>query len=82
MIMEINEDVDDYNDVSAGQIIKIPNAYARKTLLCIEKKTNLPLLQAMYDEKGLFAQYEFYNVQVNPSITEAEFTRDYKDYDF
>jgi outer membrane lipoprotein-sorting protein len=82
MILEINEDIDDYNDVSAGQIIKIPNAYARKTILCIEKKTNLPLLQAMYDEKGLFAQYEFYNVQVNPSITEAEFTKDYKDYNF
>lgn len=82
MILEINEDIDDYDDVKAGQIIKIPNAYARKTLLCIEKKTNLPLLQAMYDEKGLFAQYEFYNVQVNPSITEAEFTKSYKDYNF
>jgi outer membrane lipoprotein-sorting protein len=82
MILEINEDIDDYDDVEPGQIIKIPNAYARKTLLCIEKKTNLPLLQAMYDEKGLFAQYEFYNVQVNPIITEAEFTKSYKDYNF
>ena len=27
MVLEINEDVDDYNDVTAGQTIIIPNDY-------------------------------------------------------
>lgn len=83
MILELNEDdVDDYDDVEAGQEIKVPNAYARKTFLYIDKKTNLPLIQRMYDDKGLFAQYEFYNLQLNPAIAPAEFTKSYKDYNF
>jgi outer membrane lipoprotein-sorting protein len=83
MVLEINEDeVDDYEDVEAGQVIKIPNAYARKTILYIDKKNNLPVIQKMYDEKGLFAQYEFHNLQLNPVITPEEFTKEYKDYNF
>lgn len=83
MILTLNEDkVDDYYDVEAEQVIKVPNAYARKTFLYIDKKTHLPLLQKMCDDKGLFAQYEFHDLQLNPSIPPEEFTRTYKDYDF
>ncbi len=82
MIKEINEDIDDYDDVKAGQQIKVPNAYARKTVLYIDKETSLPLVQKMYDEKGLFSQYEFYNLQLNAPIAPEEFTRSYKAYNF
>jgi hypothetical protein len=82
MIKEINPDVDDYDDVKAGQRIKVPNAYARKTVLYIDKESYLPLVQKMYDEKGLFAHYEFHNLELNPSIKEEEFSRGYKDYNF
>lgn len=82
MIKEINKEIDDYDDVKAGQRIKVPNAYARKTILYIDKETFLPIVQKMYDEKGLFSQYEFYNLQLNTPIAPEEFTRNYKDYDF
>lgn len=82
MILTLNPTIDDYNDVKAGQVIKVPTAYARKTVLYIEKTTFLPLVQRMYDDKGLFAQYEFYDVQLNPTISQEEFTKGYKDYDF
>jgi outer membrane lipoprotein-sorting protein len=82
MIMEINPGVDDYNDVKAGQRIKVPNAYARKTVLYIDKETYLPIVQKMYDEKGLFAHYEFHNLELNPAISAEEFSREYKEYSF
>jgi outer membrane lipoprotein-sorting protein len=82
MILEKNPDVDDYSDVKTGQVIMIPNAYAAKTILYIDKANYMPIFQAMYDEKGLYEQFEFLNLHVNVPIPEEEFTRDYKDYNF
>jgi outer membrane lipoprotein-sorting protein len=82
MIKEINPGVDDYDDVKAGQRIKVPNAYARKTVLYIDKENYLPIVQKMYDEKGLFAHYEFHNLEVNPVIKPEEFSKEYKEYNF
>jgi outer membrane lipoprotein-sorting protein len=82
LILEKNPDLDDYYDVKPGQVIQMPNAYAAKTVLYIDKANYMPILQAMYDEKGLYEQYEFLNLQVNPKIPEEEFTKDYKDYNF
>ena len=82
MIVNTNPAVDNYDDVKAGQQIKVPNAYAKKTILYIDKRNNLPIYQKMYDEKGLFEIYEFHDLQVNPLIPEEEFTKSYKEYDF
>lgn len=82
MIMEINKGIDNFDDVVPGQVIKIPNAYARKTYLYIDKVNFLPLIQVMYDDKGLFSQYEFYNLELNPIIPSEEFTRSFEEYDF
>jgi len=77
-----NKEIKNFGDVKPGQIIIIPNAYARKTVLYIDKNTYLPILQTMYDDIGLFEQYEFYNLQLNPKIAEEEFTKEYKGYHF
>jgi outer membrane lipoprotein-sorting protein len=82
LILEKNPDIDDYYDVKPGQVIQVPNAYAAKTILYIDKVNYMPIFQAMYDEKGLYEQYEFLNLQVNPVIPDEEFTKEYKGYDF
>jgi outer membrane lipoprotein-sorting protein len=82
MILQLNPDIDDYYDVKAGQAITIPNGYARKTLLFIDKENYLPIVQIMFDEKGLYAKYEFHDLQYNPKISEEEFTKDYEAYNF
>ncbi len=74
--------VDGYRDVKAGQVIKVPTAYAKYVLLYIDKKNFLPIGVRVFDEKGLYEQYDYYNVQVNPVFDDAEFTKDFKDYDF
>lgn len=82
MILTLNPTISDYDDVKAGQVITIPNNYAKKTILYLDKETFMPIVQSIYDEKGLFEQYEFYNVKVNPVIKDEEFTKTYKDYKF
>ena len=82
MILEKNPAVDDYSDVKAGQKIKIPTDYAKKIWLLLDQKTSLPVAIKVYDDKGLFEQYEYHNLKVNPVIQAAEFTKTYKDYKF
>ena len=82
LIIESNPAVDDSDDVEAGLQIKVPNAYAKKTVLYIDKRNNLPIVQKMYDERGLYEMYEFHDLHVNPLIREEEFTKGYKGYGF
>jgi outer membrane lipoprotein-sorting protein len=82
MILEINPEIDDYEDVEAGQVIKVPNSFARKIILRIDKKTMLPLAQTVYDDKGLYSVVEFSNFVANPKLTEADFSPENPKYGF
>lgn len=82
MILENNPKIKDFNDVKPGQVIKIPNGYAKKTILYIDKEHNLPIMMTMFDDKGLYERFEYRNLIVNPKFPETEFLRHHKDYGF
>ncbi len=82
MILEDNPGIPGYFDVKAGQVIRIPNNYARKMTLYISKKTHLPLAEFIYDDKGLFERYEFSEVKVNPEFGPEEFSKHNPAYHF
>lgn len=82
MILEKNSGLSWFNDVKTGQVIQVPDAYAKLTLLLIDKEKLLPVNNKVYDERGLFETYEYYNLQINPSISDEEFSEAYKDYNF
>jgi outer membrane lipoprotein-sorting protein len=82
MILEKNKTIDDYFDISIGQKIIIPNDYAPKMILYIDKKLNLPLVIEVHDDKGFYERYEYRKLELNPIITDEEFTTEYKDYNF
>lgn len=82
MILEKNSEVTGFNDVKTGQIIQVPDAYAKLTILLIDKTLLLPVNNKVFDDKGLFETYEYYNLLINPPISSEEFTKDYKDYNF
>jgi outer membrane lipoprotein-sorting protein len=81
-ILLLNPEISDYDDVKAGQKIKFPNAYAKKTIVFIDKKTFLPIVQIMYDEMGLFEKYEYHSLKINFQQAENEFTSECKNYGF
>jgi len=82
MLLDINPKIKDYTDVKAGQVIIVPNAYAPKTILYIDKNTFLPLVQIIIDEKGIFEQYEFHNLKLDPFINPQEFSKEFEEYHF
>lgn len=82
MIVEINKDIEDYEDVFAGQLISIPFDYSSKLVIAIDKERLIPISLKVYDDKGLYEQLEYSNVKVNPDFKAEEFTEDFKDYDF
>lgn len=81
-ILSLNPGISYYDDVKPGQMIKVPNAFARRIVLYIDKESFLPLVQSVYDEKGLFGRYEMRNFKLNPLFDPAEFTSKYKGYRF
>lgn len=83
MILSLNKPkVGDYKDVKAGQVIKVPTAYAKYVFLYVDKQNYLPIAVKVYDDKGLYEQYDYSNVQLNPVFAADEFTKDFKDYNF
>ncbi len=82
MVLENNPKLGGYNDVKEGDVINIPNAYGKMTLLMLDKETLLPLNNKVFDDKGLFETYEYYNLQMNPFFMPDEFSKNYKGYNF
>ena len=80
MIKELNK-LKSY-DVKAGQVIKIPNVYAKKSIFYFDKTNFLPIFQQLHDDKGLFEEYSFFNLKINPTFPAGEFTKGYDGYGF
>ncbi|MCU0429807.1 MAG: DUF1571 domain-containing protein [Cytophagaceae bacterium] len=80
-ILEENK-LDSYTDVSKGQVLDITNDYASKMILYIDKSRQVPLVMKVYDDKGLYEQYEYTQVVLNPAFTEDDFSEDNDDYNF
>lgn len=81
-IQELNPGIRNYEDVKAGQVLKIPSDYAPKVIFYVDRQTKLPIKQEIHDELGLYEQYSYYNIRKNPKFTADEFMPHYKDYSF
>ena len=83
MILEKNTKFNDYFDIlKKGQVIKVPTWYCRTVTMFIDQLYLVPVSIKVSDDKGLFEEYNYHFLQVNPKFEEGEFTRNYKDYKF
>ena len=82
MILENNKKLDGYKDVKPGQVIKVPTAYAKHVVIYVDKLNFLPVGSRIHDTQGLYEQYDYFNLQVNPKFDDTEFTRNYPGYGF
>jgi len=71
-----------YGSIKEGKVISVPVPYASKAIVYIDKKTMLPINLKIYDEKGLYESYEYYNVKTNITFATDEFSKNYKEYGF
>ena len=82
-ILDLNPDVNYYDDVDEGEEILLPNGYGKDIYLMIDRETKLPVSIEVHDEKGFFEAYSFHDIELNPStITSEEFTPEFQEYGF
>lgn len=81
-MIQVHNHLSSFNDVKQGQTIMVPSIYGKILNLYIDKATFLPVLIRIEDDMGLFEQYCFLHLKVNPNITAEEFTKSYKGYHF
>ena len=80
MILELNN-LSSF-DVEVGKVLIIPNDYAPKLELYIDKQELIPLVMKVFDDKGLYEYYEYTNVKVNPVLSINDFNKDNPEYGF
>jgi len=81
-IVDLNPEIKGFFDLEDGMKIKVPNVYGKRVIIYVDTQNYLPILQMIYDEKGLFEKYEYSEVKYNPVFQDAEFTTEFKGYGF
>jgi outer membrane lipoprotein-sorting protein len=81
-ILENNTHIKGLGVIKAGTKLTIPNDYASKMEMYIQKDKYYPVYLKIYDHKGLFEEYTFTNIAINPSFKDIEFSPKNPDYGF
>ncbi len=81
-IMELNGFSAPNLSLSPGQIIKVPSDYGKLIRLTLDAKRKVPLVVEVEDEKGLYERYEYYKLEINPPLTDLDFSRKNPAYNF
>src|SRR5690606_2507408 len=83
MILEKNPKFKDSFDIlKKGQVIKIPTWHCKNVVMYIDQLYHLPISIKIIDDKGLFEEYNYHFLQVNPVFEDAEFTETFPGYGF
>ena len=82
MILEANPKYKHFDDAKAGEVIKVPSVYGKKIILYVDKITFLPMVQIIYDNRGLYGRVELSSFVLNPKFTEMDFSKNNKKYGF
>ncbi len=82
-MLELNPGIKSiFKKLSVGTKLQIPSDYAQKIVLYIDKTLMLPIKSEVYDEKGLFEEYLFEEIKINPTFTSVDFDENNKEYGF
>jgi hypothetical protein len=82
LLRDKNDLLNDFGFLKKGKKLLVPNLYCKKAIIYIDQKTALPVSISLFDDKGLFENYDFSNIEINTLISSEEFTRAYKGYRF
>jgi hypothetical protein len=81
-IMELNRLSSPNASLTPGQVLKVPSDYGKVIRLTIDEKRKIPLVVEVEDEIGLYERYEYYKLEVNPPLTDLDFSRKNPAYNF
>lgn len=82
MLRSKNDLFNDFGYLKEGTKLQIPSMYCKKAVFYLDEKTMLPVSVSIYDDIGLFENYEYSNIKINKPFDEKEFTKEFKGYGF
>ncbi len=82
MILDRNPEIGDLWDVSPGQVIRVPTCYASRMVLLVDPESFLPRSIEIYDDRGLFEQYDYVLRRINQPFPGEVFSPEYPEYGF
>ena len=82
MIFENNPQFRSFDDFRAGIKIKIPTDYAKQIIVYIDRERLVPIGLKVYDDKGLFEEYTYRNIVINPEFPDNVFDSANPEYGF
>ena len=81
-ILEDNPSLKGLNPIKTGTKITIPNDYASKMEILVNKEKLYPIYLKIYDDKGVYEEYNFQQVILNPVFTDLDFSETNPAYKF
>lgn len=81
-IMELNSLKSPNATLKPGQVLKVPSDYGRLIRIVIDAERFIPLVLEVEDEVGIFERYEYYKVEVDPPLTDRDFSKNNPEYNF
>lgn len=82
LLRDKNDLLNEFGYLRKGKVIKVPTLYCKKAILYIDEKMMLPVSISLYDDIGLFENYEYSGVEINKPFSTEEFVRHNKEYGF
>jgi hypothetical protein len=73
LIFEKNPQLKSFDEVKPGTEILVPSDYAKQIVLYIDNIKMLPVCVKAYDDKGLFEEYIYSDIVINPAFKTLEF---------
>jgi len=81
-IIENNSGLKPTTKIKAGTKLIVPNDYALRMEMFIHKTLLYPVLLEVFDNKGLFEEFLFRYVKINPPFKDIDFSEDNPSYKF
>lgn len=82
MILEYNPAVKSFENLDPDMELMVPCDFAKTIILYIDEVNHLPVGIKTFDDKGLFDEYNYENIVLNPDFKPVDFDRNNPDYRF
>lgn len=82
MVLEKNPTISVNDNIKPGTQLLVPSDYAKKLTIYIDTDKMIPVGVAVFDEIGLFEEYTFVDVTLNPSFSFTDFDSNNPEYSF
>jgi outer membrane lipoprotein-sorting protein len=82
MIIENNPDIKLLETLNPGLKVKVPSDYAKQIIIYLDKQHLTLIGLKIYDDKGLFEDYTYFNVKINPVFSSLDFDTENPEYGF